>query len=435
MDAIVPKDLPLALPAPFWLLEFLLLLSFALHILFVNLMVGGSVMVLFTEILGFRSRDWDRISAAIAKTITVNKSLAVVIGVAPLLCINVLYTVQFYTANALTGHVWILIVPLVIAAFLLSYAHEYSWHTLAQNRGLHLSFAAGSAGLFLFVPLIFLSNINLMLYPEHWRGIGSFWDALTLPNVLPRYFHFLSASMALVGLFLARYFGRETYFATLGLETMTREQVLRAFYGVAFVATGAQLILGPVLFFTLPAHTISMHLVAMLSVIVLPLAGVVLWWLWQEARSAAPGRRFGPIVLVLSLLVATMVYARHDVRETALRPHRELVSAKTAAYMAEVEAAQDYIVMPGGLGGRPVSPGELLYQRKCTSCHAMDRRLVGPPLTEAVLPYVGNPEGIVAWTLKPGRRRMDYPVMPAQEMPEADLMLVANYILEVTGNQ
>ena len=435
MELVVPRDLPLPLPAPFWLLEALLLISFALHILFVNLMLGGSLAVVLTEVLGLRNRDWDRISRAIAATITVNKSLAVVLGVAPLLTISVLYTLPFYSANVLTGHVWILIVPLVTGAFLLGYAHKYSWEQLAHLKGVHLSLALGAAGLFLFVPLIFLANINLMLYPEHWRGIASFWEALTLANVLPRYFHFLAASAALVGLFLARYFDREHYFAGLGLEGMTRSQVVGAFYGVAFIATGAQLVFGPVLFFTLPAHTISTTLVLLLGLVVLPLAGIALWWLWQEVRADQPGHRFGWLVAVLSVIVAFMVYARHEVRETALGPHRDLMAAKTADYLVQVREAQDFLVIPGGLGGKPLSPGEQLFQRKCASCHARDKRLVGPPLIEAVVPYVGNPEGIVAWALKPGRRRLDYPVMPAQELPRDDLNLIAGYILETTGKQ
>jgi len=41
-------------------------------------------------------------------------------------------------------------------------------------------------------------------------------------------------------------------------------------------------------------------------------------WLWREAREEdTPGRRFGAIVATLSLVVATMVYVRHDIRETA----------------------------------------------------------------------------------------------------------------------
>ena len=433
MEPVVPKDLPLGLPAPFWLLEFLLLLSFGLHILFVNLLVGGSLLALFAEIRGLRHPDWDKISRAIAQTITVNKSLAVVLGVAPLLIISVLYTMQFFSANALTGHVWILIVPLVIVAFLLSYAHKYSWNRLATRKGLHLTFAAGASGLFLFIPLIFLSNINLMLYPEHWRSIGSFWDALILANVLPRYLHFLAASVSLVGLFLVVYLGREQTFANLTLESTSRQQLVRALYGATFAATLAQFIFGPLLFLTLPSHTISTILVLVLALVVLPAGTLAVWWLWQEANAEQPGRRLVPTIAALTVIVCFMIYGRHDIRETALAPHRELMAAKTAQYMASVGQAQDFLVVPGGLGGKPLSVGAQLFQTRCASCHALDKRLVGPPLVEAARSYAGNPGGIAAWALAPGRKRTDYPPMPPQDLPRDDLLQIAEYILETTG--
>ena len=76
---------------------------FLLHILFVNLMVGGSLLTLAYEIRGLRRPELDQLAREIAATVTVNKSLAVVLGVGPLLAINVLYTLYFYTANSLTG--------------------------------------------------------------------------------------------------------------------------------------------------------------------------------------------------------------------------------------------------------------------------------------------------------------------------------------------
>ncbi|RPJ85258.1 MAG: cytochrome C, partial [Acidobacteria bacterium] len=135
MDAIVPKDVLLPLPAPFWLLVALLLISFLVHILFVNLMVGSSLLVLWTEIKGLKKKDWDKVSHAIAATITVNKSLAVVLGVAPLLTISVLYTAQFYSSSTLLGTAWLLVIPLVILAFLFTYAHKYSWDGLGRSKG------------------------------------------------------------------------------------------------------------------------------------------------------------------------------------------------------------------------------------------------------------------------------------------------------------
>ena len=190
----IPRDIPLPLPADPVLLQALLVMLFLVHILFVCLMVGGSLIGLAAEIMGRRREDFDNLAREIVKTITVNKSLAVVLGVGPLLAINVLYTVYFYSANALTGAAWIAIVPLVTAAFLAAYAHKYSWDRLQGAKGLHIAIGAFSSLLFLLIPFIFLSNINLMLFPAQWSHVHGFFSALLLPNVIPRYLHFVLAS-------------------------------------------------------------------------------------------------------------------------------------------------------------------------------------------------------------------------------------------------
>lgn len=129
----VPRDIPLDMPLPEWLLVALLILSFLMHILFVNLMLGGTLLTFWAERKGKENKDYDTLAQEIAKTITVNKSIAVVLGVAPLLSINTLYTVYFYSANALTGKFWISLVPLITVIFLLLYWHKYSWKKY-ENR-------------------------------------------------------------------------------------------------------------------------------------------------------------------------------------------------------------------------------------------------------------------------------------------------------------
>jgi cytochrome c len=430
MESIVPKDVLLPLPAPFWLLVGLLLVSFMAHILFVNLMVGSSLLALWTEIKGLKKKDWDRVSAAIAATITVNKSLAVVLGVAPLLTISVLYTAQFYSSSTLLGTAWLLVIPLVILAFLFTYAHKYSWDALDRSKGVHLALISLACALFLSIPFIFLANINLMLYPEHWRRIVSFWDALWLPNVLPRYFHFVMASLALTGLFFVYYFRRTSGRSDLG--SLKVSEVTRVFYGVALAATAAQVLFGLLLFFTLPAHVVSLRLIGIL-ILVLALVPVALWWLWREVRAEDPGRRFRPIVAVLTVVVSLMVLARHEVREAAVQPHRAKVTAKTVQYEAQVAATQGYLLMPGGLGGVPASPGSVIFTRRCASCHSFERRLVGPALNQALAIYRGNPQGLKAWILKPGRKRPDYPAMPPQELPPDELQQLVEYVLQTAG--
>lgn len=429
MDLPVPKDIPLPQPAPDLLLEILIIVSFLLHILFVALMVGGSVLAAGLEISGRWRREHDGLARWVASTVTVNKSLAVVLGVAPLLIINTYYTPYFYAANALTGTAWISVIPLVIAAFLLTYAHKYGWDLLENRKGLRLSLSIAASALFLFIPLIFLTNINLMLYPEQWREVRGFLSALALPNVLPRYLHFLAASVAVTSLFLAWYAGRDSFNAREG-ETISTGAARRMFYSIALVTTSAQLFFGPLLYFTLPAHTVSW---GMTFVIIAgaALAIFLMWLLYREvlAPEENTGRLLWPILATLSAVVILMGTGRHMVRETAVDPHRHMVQERTARYTESVSAAGDFVLIPGGLGAGDIPEGEAVFRRVCAACHAREQRLVGPPLTEISTVYAGDPDGIVTWSLNPGRKRTDYPAMPAQNLPEAQIRAVADYIL------
>ena len=174
-----------------------------------------------------------------------------------------------------------------------------------------------------------------MLYPEHWRSIGSFWDALTLANVFPRYFHFLAASIALTGLFLAVYFGRQRFFASLELQSLRREQLVRSFYGVAFGSTLAQFVFGPLLFLTLPAHAVSTTLVVILAVAVLPLAA--------PDDHAGPARERGPSS-VLETMRARAASPRKGGFWAARLP--EAVFARRALVRGKPEDKQGNLLAP-----------------------------------------------------------------------------------------
>lgn len=55
----VPNDIPLDLPLPEWLLVVLLVVSFLAHIVFVNLMLGGSLLTLWAQLKGLREKEYD----------------------------------------------------------------------------------------------------------------------------------------------------------------------------------------------------------------------------------------------------------------------------------------------------------------------------------------------------------------------------------------
>lgn len=432
----VPKDIPLPLPLPEWLLVTILIFSFLLHILFINLMVGGSILTLWYEWKGLKNKDYDKLAREIAATITVNKSLAVVLGVAPLLSINVLYTLYFYSSNALTGNMWISIVPWVSVAFLLVYLHKYSWDKLAENKTLHLSILALGVFSFLMIPFIFLTNINLMLFPEKWGEVHGFFSALTLPNVFPRYFHFLTACLAITGVFLAVYFGRKNYDAEAKFKQLTKPALRKNMLTLALAATGFQFIFGPLLFLTLPTKGVTWGLfgVILAGVIV---AVVILFQLWEMIKQNEPiGKRFYVILGLFTILVAFMGTGRHIYRESALKTHKTMMAERTAAHWEAVKKAHENVLMPSvETEEGTIVPGEELFKNNCAVCHAANTRLVGPSMTEAAPIYEGNIEGLKQWIKTPGRKRMDYPAMTGfPNLTDQQLTDISNYVLETEWN-
>lgn len=427
----IPRDIPLPLPASQGFLEALLIIAFIAHILFVNLMVGGSILVLGFEIRGLRNRDFDKLARALAMTVTVNKSLAVVLGVAPLLLINVLYTIHFYTANALTGIAWILLVPAIAVTFLLLYLHKYTWERLASLKAVHIAIMGIAVALFLIIPLVFLANVTLMMFPDRWTGIRGFLSALTLPSIFPRYFHFLCASLILTSLFGVWYFGRAKFPAEETFETLTRPALRRIFYSVAFSVSLAQFIVGPLVLFTLPAqgfHSSVVFTILLGACVAIP----AVWMMWKELAVPEPhGKRLPFIIGYLSITVLCMAVGRHMYRGVALAEHRAEMQTATRQWVDDSAQAAYDLRMGRERAVAGVSDGQHLFQNTCAACHGVDRRIVGPPLTEIAQIYAGNPDGIVTWARAPGKRRADAPQMPPfASMGDERLRQIAEYMLQ-----
>ena len=329
----IPHDLTLPLPAPEWLLVTVLIVFFLMHIAFITMMVGGTMMTLVYQVKGLKDRKWDPLAHDLAATITVNKSIAVVLGVGPLLAINTIYTMYFYAANALTADFWILIVPLVAGAFLLTYAHKYLWGRMPL--WLHLGLIGTVVAIFLFVPLIFLTNINLMLYPERWPDVEGFWDALMLPNVWPRYMHFLLSCPAMAGLMVVWLYRRQDA-ATLAAGGIDRAEMIRLGYRWLLWPTLSQFAVGPLAMLTLPTVTGQTGIATAIFLGSILVAGFLCLMVWGDLkrRDDMVGEGFPMVFASMILIMVMMGGARHIYREAAVAEHRAAVAERTATFTA-----------------------------------------------------------------------------------------------------
>ncbi len=426
---LIPINLPLDLPAPLWFLKFALITFFLIHILFINFMIGGTFMTVFLRMLRREDPFWDKFAREIGNTVTVNKSIAVVIGIAPLLAISLVYTGFFYSANNITAPAWLSIIWLVALAFISLYIYKYTWDSTRYSERYQYFWGVLAFAIFLFVPLIFLSNINLMLYPDQWKNVYNFWQALWVPNVLPRYLHFLNASFALTGFFTFLYFHHKLKNNPDDALFYTRAKRLGMKW--AFYATLLQLLFGVLNYVTLPVIADS-PLVLYLIISAVFFAGIAIYLLMLNLfaeKNIHPSLIFSVILLTVSV----MGVMRHVVRENALREPKNIQARKTELYRAQLAAFMETYSPTGEV----VVTGESVFQSVCMACHALDKKIVGPPMQYAINKYKDNREAMIAFVKNPKKVNPDLPVMPKPPISDKEVELVVDYLLnlEVGSNE
>ncbi len=247
---MIPDPDPLPLPAPDELLQVLLVAVWTLHILAVDVVVGGAIVAAATGLLRLGPPDFrSRLLQPSGRVLTVGTALLVTLGIPPLLIMQVLYGPFFFTSSILMAIPWALVIPIVIGGYLLLYATEL----LRERLGRWVEFArAGAAGAFALVMLLYVGNIVLLLTPEDWRDVyrdygHAVYLHVTEPTIFPRYAHFLLAAVAVAGLAVMAY----------GLLVRRRDEAFGGWllrYGARwFLApTLLQFVIGPVFLVTLP---------------------------------------------------------------------------------------------------------------------------------------------------------------------------------------
>ena len=108
----IPSYQPIPFPAPFVVLEVLLVLGFFLHLIPMNISLVGGFVSAICLFIGGENADsfYSRIGKQLAFSLPIFTSFAITQGIVPLLFIQLLYGPLFYTSSILMGSYWISIV-------------------------------------------------------------------------------------------------------------------------------------------------------------------------------------------------------------------------------------------------------------------------------------------------------------------------------------
>ncbi len=202
LTSLIPS--PDTIPAPTWLFLVLDILLFTIHILLINVILGGSLITLVSRLKSNDDTLENRLHGSIASKLPTTFALGVNMGVAPLLFLQVIYGHLFYASSVLLAVYWILIIPLIILAYYGAYIHirKYTSATLLSKIAIWIS-----AIILLYIAFVFVNNMTLMTQPDKWGAYFENRDGTILnwgdPTLIPRYLHFVAASVAVSGLFMA----------------------------------------------------------------------------------------------------------------------------------------------------------------------------------------------------------------------------------------
>jgi len=320
---LIPALDPNPLPAPYWLIKVLLVVTFFLHILAMNLLMGGGVVALVCK---WRTKDraeGNRIFFDVVKKLPVLLPATVTLGIAPLLFVQVLYGQYFYTSSIVMAWPWFLVLVFLILAY---YGFYYVSFQSAKPRGRAWGTMLFSVILTLLIGFMYTNNLTLAESPLRWTekyfANDSGWHLnLSEPTLIPRYLHFMIAAVAMGGLLLV----------FMALANWKRDVVyarqLFHFGGKAFsYGTMAQILVGLWFLASLP-HEMQMlfmggNLLATILLLAGTIGGVASIFLMSDAlrkENIRAGAFYVPAITAVVILC--MTWMRDILWDAYLKPY------------------------------------------------------------------------------------------------------------------
>lgn len=315
MDPSVLIPTPDALQVPWGWFQLLLVITLFLHIILMNIMLGTGIIAFVNH---FRAdEEANPLCHAISRILPFVIAFTVNFGVAPLLFAQVLYGNFLYTSSVLMAVFWMSIIGLLIIGYYAAYIYKYNYDSLGATR---VVVTGLSVAALLMVGFFMSNNFTMMQRPDTWIRYFDSPTGILLnladPTLFPRYFHFVTAAIAIGGLSIALYY---EFLRRKGDETVARW--IR--YGLKWfgIATIVNFGFGFWFFGTLPGHVLDMNaftgiLIALFLLIVVVLGALSVIYSFQ-------GRTMHTLYTVLPT-VFIMILVRDLVRVAYLNPYSSL---------------------------------------------------------------------------------------------------------------
>lgn len=305
---LIPTPDPLQIPWGWF--QLLLSVTFFLHLIVMNLLLGWSIIAFCRHVF---CTEFPQDNQFLAHKIPFTVAFTVNFGVAPLLFLQVLYGHFIYTSSVLMASYWLSIIGLLILIYYAAYIYNLQFSRLT---GLHTIISGFIMTLLLIITFFFTNNMSLMVNPQHWVAYFDSPNGLQLNfadhSLIPRYLHSVFASVAVGGLALGLYHD----FQLRRGDISAKGRIASAMNWFTF-ATCANFAVGAWYFGSLPTtlRTVSSTSSALLLTCILAGAGASI-----PAMIYAAQRRVRPAAFTILGAILAMTLAREFLRRLTLAP-------------------------------------------------------------------------------------------------------------------
>ena len=197
-DKLIPALDPLPIPGPPWLFHLLWVVTFLVHLIFVNAVLGGTFLAAAAQLTGRRLR---KVAVFFVEMNSWTISLAITFGIAPLLFLQVLYGRFFYTGTILLAWGWLGMLGLLTVAYYTNYLVK----ARLRSGGDAPVLLVVETLLFLAIAAIQVAVHLVHVQPSLWAtSLRSGWAVLADPSFVPRFLHFVFAAISMAGALLIR---------------------------------------------------------------------------------------------------------------------------------------------------------------------------------------------------------------------------------------
>lgn len=425
------------------LLHYLLMLVLFMFIPFIGLIIGGTTLSVYFKSKGLNegNENYLKYSKDIIDIVTLNKSAGIILGILAffagiLILIQVLHTAGLGTINYLISSFILIVIGLILVytyRYSLSFTNifdsikdvKFSDESLSgevakfREGNQSLGAKSGKYGLILlYIAMwIFTAAISLIIFTHKW-GDRNFFYVLFSWEVLSKYIHFLAFSFAFAG--AAVLFG--TFYWEGGKKIIDEDYKYFVKSITVKIIFAASLIIPLLLIidlFALPLNALSGSVFgfALIALLLLFWAYHLLYSMIKYSSVKLSGLLF--FVLFFSILASITKDQLTVINSTQLQT--EILSKHFDEYLA-------------GLKSQAAGPveinGEEIFQNICSSCHAFDHKVVGPPYQETMPKYEGKMNNLVAFILNPTQNNPGYPPMPNPGLKPNQAKAVAEYIMQ-----